>query len=230
MVNIFKQRQIQAPTVIIFVWLFLPMLITFNSHQSIIQSGTPVTEKKVEPPVDDYVDQFFTNTSRFRQIIERPNYINYAHAILPVHDATVSSDFGWRVAPCKGCSSDHQGVDFVPGAGEPVMAVLDGIVTAAGRNQGYGFWVKIEHVVPVSATRVERWQTIYAHLQANSIPTGVRVGSLVQKGQVIGLVGSTGISTGPHLHFELHIDGKVVDPLPVLAQSQAVVDLETIWR
>jgi len=168
-------------------------------------------------------------TSRFEQAVERPNLLNYAHAMLPVHDPEISSDFGWRVPPCGACSSDHQGVDFVPGEGKPVMAILNGVVAEAGLNQGYGYWVKIEHIVPITEGEVERWVTVYAHLKAGSIPDDVRVGANVARGQTLGAVGSTGISTGPHLHFELHIDGVVVDPLPIISQSQSVRGSEVSW-
>ena len=92
------------------------------------------------------------------------------------------------------------------------------------------YWVKIEHIVPITEGEAERWETIYAHLQADSIPEDVLIGANVKRGQVIGAVGSTGISTGPHLHFELHIDGVVTDPLPIVSQSQVIKDLEVSWR
>lgn len=154
--------------------------------------------------------------------IEKINYFNYANAVLPTTSAEISSDFGWRTAPCKGCSSDHKGVDFVPGVGEPVQAVLDGLVTEAGWNGGYGYWVKIEHRVTVD-DRVEVWETVYAHMQKDSIPEDVFIGAVVNKHDLLGKVGNTGVSTGPHLHFELRIDGEEVDPLPLISPHQVVV-------
>jgi murein DD-endopeptidase MepM/ murein hydrolase activator NlpD len=214
--------------------------VSLNGSEVVRGSGGPAREPVPYVQIDDLdirgVSVFSMDTgeglvvtSRFEQAIERPNLLNYAHAMLPVHDPEISSDFGWRVAPCSACSSDHQGVDFVPGEGKPVMAILNGVVAEAGLNQGYGYWVKIEHIVPITEGEVERWVTVYAHLKAGSIPDDVRVGANVARGQTLGAVGSTGISTGPHLHFELHIDGVVVDPLPIISQSQSVRGSEVSW-
>jgi murein DD-endopeptidase MepM/ murein hydrolase activator NlpD len=227
-------------SLIIFFYMLAPMLVSLNGSEVVRGSGGPAGEPVPYVQIDGLdirgVSVFSMDTgeglvvtSRFEQAIERPNLLNYAHAMLPVHDPEISSDFGWRVAPCSACSSDHQGVDFVPGEGKPVMAILNGVVAEAGLNQGYGYWVKIEHIVPITEGEVERWVTVYAHLKAGSIPDDVRVGANVARGQTLGAVGSTGISTGPHLHFELHIDGVVVDPLPIISQSQSVRGSEVSW-
>ena len=241
MLKILTERNLLAPYLIVFCYMFIPMLVASNAEQTFLGTGSPAAELVVHtnpspfdldsaPVFQMVIPAPVIVQSSYEQEIERPNYLNYAKAMLPVHDPEISSDFGWRVAPCSACSSDHQGVDFVPGAGEPVMAVLGGIVAEAGVNQGYGYWVKIEHIVPVTDDEVERWVSIYAHLQADSIPDDVSLGAVVRRGQVVGAVGSTGISTGPHLHFELHVDGEVVDPLPILAESQAVADAAIAWR
>jgi len=241
MIRALNERNLLLPVILIFVYMFVPMLFTLNGTPNFRGSGSSVEERVVhgKPSPFDFdsapVFQMVVPApvivqSSYEQEIERPNYLNYAHAVLPVHDPEISSDFGWRVAPCGACSSDHQGVDFVPGEGEPVRAILNGVVAEAGINQGYGYWVKIEHIVPITEGEVERWVTVYAHLKAGSIPDDVGVGANVKRGQVIGAVGSTGISTGPHLHFELHIDGEVTDPLPIISQSQVIKDLEVSWR
>ena len=227
-------------SLIIFFYMLAPMLVSLNGSEVARGSGGPAGEPVPYVQIDGLdirgVSVFSMDTgeglvvtSRFEQAVERPNLLNYAHAVLPVHDPEISSDFGWRVPPCGACSSDHQGVDFVPGEGKPVMAILNGVVAEAGLNQGYGYWVKIEHIVPITEGEVERWVTVYAHLKAGSIPDDVRVGANVARGQTLGAVGSTGISTGPHLHFELHIDGVVVDPLPIISQSQSVQGSEVSW-
>lgn len=156
--------------------------------------------------------------------VYRVNYKNYASVQMPVKNPRISSEFGWRVAPCNGCSSDHQGVDFVPGEGSPIYAVLDGIVVESGYLGGYGYWVKLEHIVNnPNKTQSERWETVYAHMQENSIPEEVTVGSVIKQGEQIGKVGNTGMSTGPHLHFEIRINGEQLDPLPLIANYQETV-------
>jgi murein DD-endopeptidase MepM/ murein hydrolase activator NlpD len=118
---------------------------------------------------------------------------------------TVSSTFGLRRHPLLGFTRLHAGVDFAAPPGTPVLAAGDGRVVQAGRNGGYGNWVKILHSGALS--------TAYAHLRR--IAPGIRSGARVRQSQVIGFVGSTGLSTGPHLHFELQRGGKPVDPLSV---------------
>jgi len=236
-----RDRNLTVPYLVVFVYIFMPLIFTLDDTDEMVASGSSASElgvggRQADPleilgvtPLDMRKDAGFVNTSRYTQTIQRPNYLNYAGAILPVDNYVVSSNFGWRVAPCASCSTNHQGVDFAPGAGKPVRAVLDGVVVQAGFAESYGVWVKIEHIVPVTGDKVERWETLYAHLQEGSIPDDVRVGAVVQRGQKIGAVGNTGISTGPHLHFELHIEGQAVDPLPVIAQTQGLKDFTLVW-
>ena len=124
----------------------------------------------------------------------------------------ISSGFGNRIAPCRYCSSYHRGVDFVPGRGAPTYAMADGIVTQSEFSGGYGQHVYIEHQINGQSVL-----TVYAHLQKDSSP--LRVGDRVSVGDFIGLVGSTGTSTGAHLHFEVRIDGVYVDPFAFLTAN-----------
>ena len=124
----------------------------------------------------------------------------------------ISSGYGDRVAPCRYCSSDHRGVDFVPGNGAPIFAIADGVVTAAEFGGGYGQYVYLEHDINGRSVL-----TVYAHMQRGSSP--LRVGDEVEVGDFIGLVGNTGISTGPHLHFEVRIEGEYVDPFAWLKEN-----------
>lgn len=118
----------------------------------------------------------------------------------------VSSGFGARhVANCGFCSTFHEGLDFVPGAGTTIDSIADGIVSQADMTGPYGNHVIIDHVI-----NGQKVQTLYAHMMAGSIK--VTVGQTVTVAQPIGQVGSTGNSTGPHLHFEVHLDGTPVDP------------------
>jgi murein DD-endopeptidase MepM/ murein hydrolase activator NlpD len=124
----------------------------------------------------------------------------------------ISSGYGDRVAPCRYCSSDHRGVDFVPGNGAPIFAIADGVVTAAEFGGGYGQYVYLEHDINGRSVL-----TVYAHMQRGSSP--LRVGDEVEVGDFIGLVGNTGISTGPHLHFEVRIEGEYVNPFAWLKEN-----------
>lgn len=153
--------------------------------------------------------------------IRRINWFKVAETGLPVTRNIMSSDFGWRTPPCNGCSADHQGLDFVPGEGTAVLASMDGFVTERGENGGYGVYLIMEHIVPVG-DEVQRWETVYAHMQRDSIPAEVQVGTILERGEKIGRVGNTGMSTGPHLHFEIRINGEAVDPLPLLGNYQVL--------
>lgn len=118
----------------------------------------------------------------------------------PVKAGWLSSYFGKRADPLSGKSSWHRGVDFAGQHGDPVIAVSDGVVSFAGDRSGYGNLVEIRHG--------NGYVTRYAHNQENL----VAVGDTVQQGQTIALLGSTGRSTGPHVHFEVHRNGQAVDP------------------
>lgn len=126
----------------------------------------------------------------------------------------VSSGFGWRVAPCRwGCSSDHQGVDFDPGAGTAIHVVAEGVVVESSSDGGLGQHVIVQHQINGAMV-----QTVYGHMIFGS--QTVNVGDTVVMGQIIGDVGDTGASTGPHLHFEVRgADGVAVEPLGWLATN-----------
>ena len=121
----------------------------------------------------------------------------------------VSSNFGMRRHPILGYSRMHRGMDFRAGYGTPILAATDGRVAAAGWAGGYGRQVRLAHG--------DGLVTSYSHMSQIS----VRPGSPVRQGQVIGYVGSTGLSTGPHLHYELYRNGVAVDPASVRFVSRA---------
>ena len=151
------------------------------------------------------------------------NHMKVADTVLPTESPEITSDYGWRTPPCKGCSADHKGVDFVPGYGKPIFAVADGMVVDMGSNGGYGNYVRIQHLMGNTEGGVDEWTTLYAHMKNDSFPEELRIGSVVKSGETIGAVGNTGMSTGPHLHFELLINGEHVDPLPLLGTHQVIV-------
>lgn len=118
----------------------------------------------------------------------------------PITDGWVSSYYGKRIDPFSGKKVFHYGLDFAGKEGSKVNAVADGIVSWTGKRGGYGELVEIDHG--------NGYQTRYAHNKALTVAIGERI----KKGQTIALMGSTGRSTGPHVHFEVLRDGKAVNP------------------
>lgn len=117
----------------------------------------------------------------------------------------ISSGFGPRSAPCRGCSSMHEGVDFIPGAGVQIHAIADGVVSQVESGGPFGYHVVIDHVVNGKLV-----QSLYAHMRAGSV--AVALGQIVKVATVVGEVGSTGEATGAHLHLEIHVGGVPVNP------------------
>ena len=124
----------------------------------------------------------------------------------PVYGGWVSSGFGWRNDPLKGYRGHHEGIDIASPFGTPIKAMANGVVSFSGEKGGYGFAVDVNHGNGTT--------TRYGHASALL----VKVGDRVQKGQPIALVGSTGLSTGPHLHFEVRHNDRTVNPAPYLQQ------------
>jgi murein DD-endopeptidase MepM/ murein hydrolase activator NlpD len=122
----------------------------------------------------------------------------------PLADPVITSTFGYRTHPIFGDRRLHTGLDFRAGSGTPLMASRSGEVVFAGWRGGYGNCTIIDHGGGLA--------TLYAHQSAIGVEEGEQVG----RGQVIGAAGSTGYATGPHLHFEVRVDGTPVDPLPYL--------------
>lgn len=125
----------------------------------------------------------------------------------PVEGGWISSGFGVRADPFNGHQSQHDGVDIASSMGSPVHAVGDGVVSHSGDKAGYGMLVEVTHESGLI--------TRYAHTSS----VLVRVGDRVQKGQSIALVGTSGRSTGPHLHFEVVRNGTAVNPMRYLQQA-----------
>lgn len=131
----------------------------------------------------------------------------------PMDASKITSRFGMREHPILGFSALHAGVDFAAPTGTPILAAGAGKVVMAGSNGGYGTYVKLQHTSDVG--------TAYAHM--SRLGPGIKPGVAVRQGQVIGFVGSTGLSTGPHLHYEFHRGGKQVNPLAQKFAMRAMV-------
>ncbi len=129
-----------------------------------------------------------------------------APAVMPVI-GTVTSDYGYREHPVYSGDSFHEGRDIAADEGSPVYAVLDGVVIDAGTAEMAGNYVRLLHP--------DGRETLYCHCSQLLVEEGVSV----RKGDVIALVGQTGLATGPHLHFELHENGETLDPEIILADA-----------
>ena len=131
-------------------------------------------------------------------------------SMMPLQGAALTSDYGMRTHPVLGGRRAHKGIDLGSPTGTPVYATADGFVAKAERFSSYGNYIQIEHGGDL--------ETRYAHLSGYAVAAGERV----VKGQLIGYVGSTGRSTGPHLHYEVRVAGEAVDPTPYMHTALAV--------
>ncbi|MBB5704404.1 murein DD-endopeptidase MepM/ murein hydrolase activator NlpD [Ochrobactrum daejeonense] len=157
-------------------------------------SGTTRKFYRYQAP-DGSVDYFNPNGKSAKQFLLRN----------PVPNGVFRSPFGMRRHPILGYSRMHTGVDWAAPRGTPIIAAGNGVVEKAGWSNGYGNQTLIRHA--------NGYVSSYNH--QNAIARGVRPGARVRQGQVIGYVGSTGLSTGPHLHYELIVNGTKVDPLRI---------------
>lgn len=129
-------------------------------------------------------------------------------SLIPVNGVKLTSEYGMRWHPVLGGRRQHKGVDLGAPMGTPIHAAADGMVSRADWFSGYGLYVALQHGGSI--------ETRYGHMSR----LAVAAGQMVHKGDVIGYVGSTGRSTGPHLHYEVRIAGVAVNPVPYLQAGQ----------
>ena len=127
----------------------------------------------------------------------------------PINGARLSSGFGMRKHPILGYNKKHQGVDFAAPTGTPIMAAGTGHIEFVGNNGGAGKYIRIKHL--------NGYKTSYSHL--SKYASGIQKNIKVRQGQVIGYVGNTGLSTGPHLHYEVIFNGKRINPMKMKLPS-----------
>ena len=137
-------------------------------------------------------------------------------AKIPVNATRVSSPYGTRFHPILKTYRMHSGIDYAAPTGTPIMAPADGVVSFAGVKGGYGNAIMLNHR--------KGMETLYGHMSA--FVSGVSAGKSVKAGDVIGFVGSTGRSTGPHLHYEVRINGQIVDPSTVALPARTLNNTE----
>lgn len=145
---------------------------------------------------------------RIKEIFEKNKTPLLSTPIIWPVEGRISSACGWRKSPFTGKREFHKGVDIVNSYNTPIKATADGKVSFAGRRQGYGLSVIINHKCG--------YRTVYGHLSKVKVQSG----SKVKRGEIIGLLGSTGHSTGPHLHYEILVNKKQVNPWKFLVYSK----------
>ena len=148
--------------------------------------------------------QFQSYTAIEKLINNQENKLASIPAIQPVSNKElnrIASGFGMRIHPIYGIAKMHPGLDFTAPQGTPIYATGDGVVTTAGNASGNGNYVVINHGYG--------YESVYLHM----VRIKARARQRVKRGEVIGWVGSTGASTGPHVHYEVHINGNAVDPV-----------------
>ena len=127
----------------------------------------------------------------------------------PINGAVLSSGYGMRKHPILGYDRIHQGVDFAAPKGTPIMAAGNGFIEKIGMNGGAGNYIRIKHL--------NGYKTAYGHM--SKFASGMKKGTKVTQGQTIGFVGSTGMSTGPHLHYEVIFNNKKINPMKMKLPS-----------
>lgn len=177
-------------------------------YASLVLSGKPISLYSFTPS-SGFHDYFDATGQSVRKALMKT----------PIDGARISSNFGMRKHPILGYSKLHKGVDFAAPSGTPIYAAGDGVLEVAGWNGGYGKYIRIKH----NGT----YKTAYAHM--SKLAKGMAKGTRVAQGDIIGYVGTTGQSTGPHLHYEVLIDGKQTNPLDIkipAGEKLAGADLE----
>lgn len=187
----------------------------FDFDRPVGVGGREAVHDMPKPELDEGLDQLdaqFKASGEQLSVLEallfnRQLDMNAVPSRAPINNSYITSGFGGRADPIVGGRQYHKGIDFNARTGDPVLAVADGVVSYSGRRSGYGNTVEVDHG--------NGYVTRYAH---NSRLT-LKIGSLVRAGQEIAKAGSTGRSTGAHVHFEVWQNGRVVNPRKFLGQA-----------
>ena len=171
--------------------------------------SSPVSEADIQVKIAELIEQIELRTERLSSVeaslLQQTVLKDMLPNRSPVQVAFNSSSFGWRLDPFNGHKAFHEGLDFTANAGTAIYAAAGGIVSFADQTPDYGNIVKIEHGAGL--------ETRYAHASRLFVRNGQRV----EKGEKIAEVGSTGRSTGPHLHYEIRLNGNALDPRKYLS-------------
>lgn len=175
--------------------------------------GGPLEAAEGEPASADANAQFRSLFLTWKKLDSLEQTVISIPSMKPVDHVQLTSTFGVRSDPFRGTAAMHAGVDIPGAVGTPIYATADGVVARAGVVGGYGNMVEVNHGRGIS--------TRYGHMSKILVPENTRV----RRGQVIGLMGSTGRSTGSHLHYEVRVDGKAVNPIPFLQSGDYLVTI-----
>ncbi len=145
------------------------------------------------------------------QNVSEKNYVITAKITAPVKNGILTSDYGYRIHPISKTKSFHTGVDIASGLGTPIVSAFSGEVYEIGNNQIYGNYIIMRHS--------ESLTTFYGHCDSIKAKQGMRI----RAGEIIAFMGSTGYSTGPHLHFEIRINDVRYNPMLVLKEKDNIV-------
>lgn len=169
----------------------------FNSWQNFEETGVPALAAVAEAAGQSGLSSAARATRIANTTVSIPSRT-------PLDGVTLTSGYGMRVHPVTGGMRAHKGIDLSSPVGTPIYATADGVVSKASWFGGYGLYVSLEHGGNL--------QTRYGHMSRLNVAEGQRV----NKGEIIGFVGSTGRSTGPHLHYEVRVHGEAVNPIPYM--------------
>jgi murein DD-endopeptidase MepM/ murein hydrolase activator NlpD len=184
-----------------------------SDHGSLLFASITVRNEafryyRFQDPGDGSVDFFDENGRSTRKFLIRK----------PVPEGEVTSGFGMRFHPILGYSRPHTGVDWAAPVGTPILAAGSGVILTAERSSSYGNHIEIQHP--------NGYVTTYSHM--SSFARGIADGGRVRQGQVIGYLGQTGLATGPHLHYEVIVNGHFVDPMRVKLARTREMDGKTL--
>lgn len=166
--------------------------------------------KKMEMDINDLLTKTSIEERSLQEvyegILDKKDLLLATPSIWPVR-GFITSGFGWRINPITGGKEFHEGIDIATQLGNPIKAPANGIVSFAGWESGYGNTIIIDHGYGIT--------TLYGHLSK----IDVKVGEMIKRGQVVGDIGDTGFSTGPHLHYQVMINGIPVNPMRYLVSN-----------
>jgi murein DD-endopeptidase MepM/ murein hydrolase activator NlpD len=186
---------------------YLPQLALDEAPRIRTETGT---ENHLSSSLLDQTRRVKENLRELLQIMrEQRNRLDHTPSIVPVDSQTYcfSSGFGWRQSPFTGQREFHSGLDISDSEGTPIIAPANGVVLEAGSSRYMGRYLKLDHGRGCT--------TSYSHLSRFT----VKPGDKVKRGQVLGLMGNTGNSTGPHVHYRIEVDDKVVNPRSYILNS-----------